>query len=98
MSASAEKVPASESKELPKLEDFEDDGDAIDDVSGLRIEGFTKRDQKDMRRMGKNQELMRNFRRLSSFSFTVMLTATWEYILMCAVPFTNDCLVLAAAD
>jgi choline transport protein len=86
MSASAEpqKVVALESKELPELEDL-DDGDAIDDVSGLRIEGFTKRDQKDMRRMGKNQELMRNFRRLSSFSFTVMLTATWEYILMCAV-------------
>ncbi|KAJ7821642.1 amino acid permease-domain-containing protein [Mycena leptocephala] len=35
-----------------------------------------------MRRMGKQQELMRNFRRVSSFSFTVMLTATWEYLLI----------------
>jgi len=32
--------------------------------------------------MGKQQELMRNFRRVSSFSFTVMLTATWEYLLI----------------
>ena len=56
------------------------DGDVFED--GRHIEGFTKYDQKDMRRLGKRQELMRNFRRISAFSFTVILTATWEYLLM----------------
>lgn len=69
-----------ETKELPlqRNSDIDDDGDPHIPY----IEGYTKSDRKDMRRMGKTQELMRNFRRLSAFSFTVMLTATWEYLLM----------------
>lgn len=69
-----------ETKELPLQHhsDINDDGD----LQTPYIEGYTKSDRKDMRRMGKTQELMRNFRRLSAFSFTVMLTATWEYLLM----------------
>jgi hypothetical protein len=69
-----------ETKELPAQHhgDGDDDGDAQTEY----IEGYSKSDRKDMRRMGKKQELMRNFRRLSAFSFTVMLTATWEYLLM----------------
>jgi hypothetical protein len=73
-----------DAKELPAQYDIDDDAEVVDDVSGLLINGYTKRDQKDMNRMGKKQELMRNFRRLSAFSFTVMLTATWEYLLMYA--------------
>jgi hypothetical protein len=42
----------------------------------------TQDDKKDMERMGKKQQLMRNFQRISAFSFTVILTATWEYLLM----------------
>ena len=69
-----------ETKELPlqRNSDIDDDGDPHIPY----IEGYTKSDRKDMWRMGKTQELMRNFRRLSAFSFTVMLTATWEYLLM----------------
>ena len=71
-----------ETKELPlqRCGEIDDDGDPQIPY----IEGYTKSDRKDMRRMGKTQELMRNFRRLSAFSFTVMLTATWEYLLMYA--------------
>ena len=71
-----------ETKELPLQHhgDIDDDGDPL----APYLEGYTKSDRKDMRRMGKTQELMRNFRRLSAFSFTVMLTATWEYLLMYA--------------
>jgi choline transport protein len=35
-----------------------------------------------MQRLGKRQELLRNFRPLSALSFTVLLQATWEYLLM----------------
>ena len=35
--------------------------------------GFTKNDRTDMRRMGKQQELRRDFRALSALAFTVIL-------------------------
>lgn len=38
----------------------------------------TQHDQRDMYRMGKVQELRRNFRFLSIFGFTMVLMATWE--------------------
>ncbi|KAK1750187.1 putative amino-acid permease [Echria macrotheca] len=38
----------------------------------------TAMDRKDMWRMGKTQELRRNFRSLSIFAFTMVLVATWE--------------------
>ncbi|KAJ7471670.1 amino acid/polyamine transporter I [Mycena galericulata] len=60
----------------------DDDTEVVDAATGRSVSGYTRRDEKDMRRMGKQQELMRNFRRVSSFSFTVMLTATWEYLLI----------------
>lgn len=43
--------------------------------------GFTRHDQRDMRRMGKVQELKRNFRTLSTIAFTVILQGTWEVLL-----------------
>ena len=67
----------------PKSSEFQQaDENAEVFEDGQHIDGFTKYDQKDMRRMGKKQELMRNFRRISAFSFTVILTATWEYLLI----------------
>lgn len=88
-----------DTKELPpqqEVNEIDDDGDAFDDVSGEVIKGFSKRDQKDMRRMGKQQELMRNFRKISSFSFTVVLVSTWEYLLMYELcsQFIGDCITL----
>lgn len=35
-------------------------------------------DQKDMQRMGKIQELRRNFRFVSIFGYSMILMATWE--------------------
>ncbi|KAL8783123.1 MAG: hypothetical protein Q9195_009485 [Heterodermia aff. obscurata] len=40
-------------------------------------------DQRDMQRMGKKQELHRNFRLLSSIAFTSCVMGTWE-LLLCA--------------
>ncbi|KAF2472816.1 amino acid transporter [Lindgomyces ingoldianus] len=38
-------------------------------------------DQKDMQRMGKTQELRRNFRFVSIFGYSMILMATWETVL-----------------
>jgi choline transport protein len=43
----------------------------------------TTRDQHDMRRMGKEQELRRNFRFVSIFGYSMVLMATWETMLTC---------------
>lgn len=41
----------------------------------------TPDDQKDMQRMGKVQELRRNFRFVSIFGYSMILMATWETVL-----------------
>ncbi|KAJ4404122.1 hypothetical protein N0V91_006023 [Didymella pomorum] len=41
----------------------------------------TAGDQNDMYRMGKQQELRRNFRFMSIFSYSMVLMATWETVL-----------------
>ncbi|SMQ47770.1 unnamed protein product [Zymoseptoria tritici ST99CH_3D1] len=41
----------------------------------------TQFDQTDMKRMGKQQELRRNFRTLSTLAFVVILQGTWEVLL-----------------
>lgn len=41
----------------------------------------TANDQKDMYRMGKQQELRRNFRFVSIFGYSMVLMATWETVL-----------------
>jgi len=38
----------------------------------------TPEDQKDMHRMGKMQEMRRNFRFVSIFGYSMILMATWE--------------------
>lgn len=62
------------------LDGIDEEG-VINDV-GYHDKGYTKRDHEDMQRLGKRQELMRNFRPLSALSFTVLLQATWEFMLM----------------
>ena len=52
---------------------------------GVADKGFTRKDQREMQRLGKKQELLRNFRPLSAFSFTVLIQASWEFLLMYAV-------------
>ena len=48
---------------------------------GLSEKIGTAGDQKDMYRMGKQQELRRNFRFVSIFGYSMVLMATWETIL-----------------
>ncbi|KAB2571876.1 Choline transport protein [Lasiodiplodia hormozganensis] len=43
--------------------------------------GITRHDQADMSRMGKVQELRRNYRPLSAIAFTVILQGTWEVLM-----------------
>ena len=45
------------------------------------IQGHTKADNRDMNRMGKIQELRRNYRPLSALAFTVILQGVWEVLL-----------------
>jgi choline transport protein len=42
----------------------------------------TAGDSQDMRRMGKAQELRRNFKYISTLCFVCVLTATWEFLLI----------------
>lgn len=74
------------SRELGTFDRMVDDGDDLDYHGHLKSsrqgdKGFTKNDQKDMKRMGKEQELRRNFRGLSTIAFTVILQGTWEVLL-----------------
>jgi choline transport protein len=45
------------------------------------LQGHTRQDRADMLRMGKVQELKRNYRPLSALAFTVILQGTWEVLL-----------------
>ncbi|EAT79626.1 hypothetical protein HBI56_150380 [Parastagonospora nodorum] len=45
------------------------------------LRGHTRQDRADMQRMGKVQELKRNYRPLSALAFTVILQGTWEVLL-----------------
>jgi choline transport protein len=42
----------------------------------------TRDDVADMRRLGKKQELKRNFRKFSTLSFATIIMATWEVLLV----------------
>jgi choline transport protein len=56
------------------------DDEAVDSYHAHR--GYTRNDRRDMSRMGKIQELRRNFRPLSALSFVVILQGTWEVLLV----------------
>ena len=57
-----------------------DDDDRSSDSFQLGA-GSTPEDQKDMHRMGKKQELKRNFFSFSALAFTMILQGTWEFYL-----------------
>ncbi|PSK46333.1 Choline transport protein [Elsinoe australis] len=44
------------------------------------LKGSTAADMQHMERMGKQQQLQRNFRQITSFSFSMILVATWETV------------------
>ncbi|RDW80954.1 hypothetical protein BP5796_05652 [Coleophoma crateriformis] len=52
--------------------------------------GSTFADRKDMNRLGRAQELKRNFRTLSTFSFIVLLQDTWEAIMIACTQGLGD--------
>ncbi|KAI0018942.1 amino acid/polyamine transporter I [Xylariomycetidae sp. FL0641] len=56
-----------------------DEGGSPERVSGEKV--GTVDDQADMMRMGKSQDLRRNFRFVSIFGFSMILMATWEFSL-----------------
>lgn len=62
----------------------EDDGQGHYNDVGVLDKGYTTKDCNDMQRLGRRQELIRNFRPLSALAFTVLLQATWEFLLMYA--------------
>ncbi|OCL03636.1 amino acid transporter [Glonium stellatum] len=57
--------------------DDEDAGGGYHDYN----KGYTRNDKADMGRMGKMQELRRNYRPLSALAFTVILQGTWEVLM-----------------
>jgi hypothetical protein len=71
-------------KEVRSFDGIDDDAD-LDYHGHLRNaqndDGFTRTDAREMKRMGKKQELRRNFRTLSTIAFTIILQGTWEVLL-----------------
>ena len=58
--------------------------DRVQHETGNRLDAMTKSnaaDQRDMYRVGKQQELRRNFRSLTMFGFSMILMNTWEVVL-----------------
>lgn len=69
-------------RELASFDGVEEDGQGHYNDVGILDKGYTSKDQRDMQRMGKRQELIRNFRPISALAFTALLQATWEFLLM----------------
>jgi hypothetical protein len=71
-------------QEVRTFDHIDDDAD-LDYHGHLRNnqqdEGHTRLDAREMKRMGKKQELKRNFRTLSTIAFTIILQGTWEVLL-----------------
>lgn len=61
-----------------------DDADLDDDLFGNASQRThsSALDRKDMHRLGKPQEFSRNYRALSTLSFTIVVQGTWEFILL----------------
>lgn len=83
-------------REMKQFDHIDDGGDDLDYHSHMRALGNkrpdtaaddddddepTPFDRREMKRMGKAQELRRNFRPLSTIAFTVILQGTWEVLL-----------------
>ena len=80
------KIPLQSSRETSTNHIIDGTDDGIDDdrvsESFPPGAGSTHLDKREMRRMGKKQELRRNFFPSSSLSFTIVLQATWEFYLI----------------
>lgn len=63
-------------------QDYEIDMDLVPEGAPETYKKGTERDQLDMRRVGKAQELRRNFRFISVLGFTAVLMCSWEAILL----------------
>ena len=75
-------IPEHEPKDVVTVQNIapisgSDDADSLNENSV----GFTYHDKMDMKRMGKKQELLRNFRTFSSIAFTTCVMGTWEILL-----------------
>ena len=65
----------------------EDVGSAIEAVDLLRgVTRATANDERDMKRMGKQQVFTRSFRILTSIAFTSCVMGTWELLLTTSTP------------
>lgn len=83
-----------DAREMKQFDRVDDGGDDWDYHAHIRTERGrpasnvddesddpTPLDRREMKRMGKAQELRRNFRPLSTIAFTVVLQGTWEVLL-----------------
>ena len=60
------------------------DTESNDEVTIQEQKGGTRHDVYNMHRMGKKQELLRNFRFISIVGFIMVLQSTWESVLLAA--------------
>lgn len=60
------------------------DTDSNNEPTIQEQKGGTKHDIHDMNRMGKRQDLRRNFRSVSIVGFVMVLQSTWESVLLAA--------------
>jgi choline transport protein len=67
--------------------DLVDDG--LHDDAVVSEKRGTQDDRKDMQRMGKTQELRRNFRFVSIFGYSMILMASWETVLTSVVGYSS---------
>lgn len=77
--------PPPDCKSEPDLElqdDLSLEGHHHDDDDQPKAKGATSIDGADMSRMGKKQELRRNFKFVAIVGFVTILQATWENVLL----------------
>lgn len=58
------------------------EGEEVAEVQDGDDGSATRSDKRDMQRLGKTQEMRRNFRSLSMLSFVVIVQGTWEFVLV----------------
>lgn len=62
------------------IQELQPDGRRLE--SALDVNQSTANDVSDMERLGKKQEFKRNFRKASTLSFTTIIMASWEILLI----------------
>ncbi|KAF2686929.1 amino acid permease-like protein [Lentithecium fluviatile CBS 122367] len=72
-----------DSKNAGVVEEYDIGGNNVDTIRSSAM-GGTQNDAQDMHRMGKKQELRRNFRMISIIGFVCILQSTWESSLLSA--------------